>query len=124
MEAGVNKYLQQSVKYTPFKLFYNIFSRSNPKLMDQVRGTVRNDIYNILANIPAFKFENFIAANEVQHKGKRLLQISHNIGIYLLKKKLNVRSAFKVVTNYHMRNQVYGYILTAIERSAAKVNQE
>ena len=121
MESGVHKHLDNSVSYMPFKLFYAIFRAANPKMMDQVRGIVRNDIYNKLVSIPDFDFSAFTLGQEITPKGKQLLTIAHNIGIHLLKKDLNVVSAFKMVTNADFRNHIYSYILDLVGRSASRV---
>ena len=121
MERGVDKYLAASIKYAPFRIFYNLFKKANPILMDQIRGAVRNDVYNVITAIPGFSFEVFLVDDELQPKGKQLLQICYNIGIHILKKQLNVRMAFKVVTNSHVRNQIYSYILNVVERSTSRI---
>lgn len=121
MESGVHKHLDNSIPYTPFKLFYAIFRAANPKIMNNVKGVVRNDIYNKLMSIPGFDFAVFINGSEFTLKGKQLLKISFNIGIHLLKKDLNVVSAFKMVTNAQFRNHIYAYVLDLVGRSASKV---
>lgn len=121
IESGVHKHLDSSITYTPFKLFYAIFKATNPKMMNNVKGVVRNDIYNRVTAIPDFDFNVFINGAELTPKGKQLLQISFNIGIHLLKKDLNVASAFKVVTNAAFRSHIYSYVLDVVSRSASRV---
>ena len=121
IESGINKHLDVSVIYSPFKMFYLLFKKANPALIDQIRGKVRNDIYNKLVQIPGFQFEIFLNNNEITSKGGQLLKISYNIGIHILKKQLTVITAFKAITNAHVRNQTYNYILSVVERSASRV---
>jgi len=122
VETGINKYLNRSITYSPFRLFYNLFKKSNPKLIEQVRATVRNDIENILQSITNFKPEFFIEGNAIRPKGIRLLQICHNIGFKLLKEKLTIITAFKALKNQQLRNEIYSYILGEIEEAVEYIS--
>ena len=121
IEAGINKYLNNSIVYSPFKLFYNLFKRANPNAMDSIRGRVRNDIYNRLIRIEGFNFEIFLINNEFTDKSKGLLKICYNIGIHFLKKELNVVTAFRVISNANFRSHMYNHMLDLVERSASRV---
>ena len=121
IETGINKYLDQSIKYTPFRLFYHMFRAANPNLMNNVRSHVRNDIYNRVTNINDFDPVVFIKNDVITPKGKQLLKISFNIGIHLFKKDLTVVSAFKVVTNANFRNHIYNHLLDVVTRSVSMV---
>jgi hypothetical protein len=121
IEAGVNKHLGNSMLYSPFKVFFNLFKRANPNLMNNIRGRVRNDIYNRLTHISGFNTEVFLIDNNLTDKGHNLLKICYNLGIHFLKKELTVVSAFKVVTNHHFRSHMYNHILDLVSRSASRV---
>jgi len=121
IETGINKHLDSSFKYSPFKLAFNLFKRSNPRLMDQVRGMVRNDIQVTIAQIQGYNPEVFMSGGILTIKGKQMLKISYNIGIHLMRNQLNVLMAFKALTNSAVRNQIYTYILQVTQRSVSSV---
>ncbi len=120
-EAGIDNYLARSIKYSPFRLFYNMFKRSNPQLVSQVREMFRNDILEKLLEIPDFNPGAFVQGEELTIKGKKLLQICYNIGIHLLKKRLNVVTAFRVIQNADFRHQIYTYVLQTVKRTTSQV---
>ena len=121
VEAGVNKHLDNSIVYSPFKIFLNLFKRANPNLMNNIRGKVRNDIYDRLTYISGFNAEVFLVDNNLTDKGRNLLKICYNLGIYFLKKELTVVSAFKMVSNKHFRSHMYNHILDLLVRSASRI---
>lgn len=122
LEAGVDRGLNSSIKYSPLKLFINFFRKSNFKLMEQVRNIVRDDVYYNLMDIDAMDFALFVShEGGFTKQGKRLLQISFNIGIHVITKKVTVRTGFKLVTNADFREQIYYFVLEAVHRSAYKI---
>jgi len=118
LEAGANKHLNSSIFYSPLRFFYRKFEKNNPQTMNQARDTVKNDIVLILSDIPNFNFEIFIKDGVINPLGKKFLQRNYNIGINLLKKKLTLMSAFRVITNSNFRNQIYEFVLLSIRNSA------
>jgi len=121
IEAGVNRHLNNSLVYSPFKMAFNLFKKANPRLMDQIRGIVRNDIHTTLSQIPGYNPGIFLMNDQITPKGKQMLKISYNIGIHLMKKQLNVMMAFKALYNAPVRNQVYTYILQVTQRSVSRI---
>lgn len=121
IESGVNKHLNKSIKYSPFKLAFNLFKNANPKIMYQVRLMVRDDLSNSFLNISDYKPEIFMQNSEFTAKGQQMLKISYNIGIHLLRDQLNVKTAFKALYNHNVRLQIYDYVLEATYRSARRI---
>jgi hypothetical protein len=121
LEKGVDKHLSKSLKYSPFRLFFNMFRKSNPNLMTQVREYVRQDIEHLFMTIKGYNPVIFIHNNNITPEGKQMLKTSYNLGIYILKKKLTVVTAFKAVTNPKVRDDIYHFILEALIKSATKI---
>lgn len=118
LEAGVDKQLNRSFLYSPFRLFYNIFKKNNPQTMDYARQSVRHDVEHILEEIPNFNSELFIKDGKITKIGRQILQKSYSIGIHILKKKLTVVSAFKALRDNQFRTQIYNYMLSCIKNAA------
>ena len=121
IEAGINKHLAKSIKYSPFRLAFNLFKNANPKLMYQIREMVKNDLNNSFVNIAEYDATIFISGTDFTAKGKQILNIAYNIGIHLLRDQLNVKLAFKALYNNNVRLQIYDYVLDATYRSVSRV---
>ena len=121
IEAGINKHINRSLIYSPFKLFYRIFTSANPNLMQQVREYVANDINNNSQKIDGFKIDIFLKDDQFSEKAHKLLQVSHNIGIHLFKKELTPITAFKLVSNPQFRSKIYSHLLETINRVVSRV---
>ncbi|MFZ8864396.1 MAG: hypothetical protein ACO2XZ_00800 [Rickettsiales bacterium] len=121
IEAGINKYLANSFKYSPFRLALNLFKNANPKLIYQIREVVQNDINHFMMNISGYDPTIFVAEGALTAKGKQMLKICYNIGIHLLRDQLNVKLAFKALYNHNVRLQIYDYILEVTYRSASRI---
>lgn len=119
LEAGFNKHLNRSIIFSPFRLFFNLFKKSNPKIMDKVREVIRSDIAQLLGGLENFSEAIFIVKqNQITPAGKEFLTRCYNIGIRLLKKDLTVMMAFKAIRDAELRDQIYGHILEQIQNSA------
>tara|TARA_A100001015_G_C14959799_1_gene700347 strand:+ start:972 stop:1403 length:432 start_codon:yes stop_codon:yes gene_type:complete len=121
IEAGLDKHLKGSIKYAPFKLFLKMFREKNPELVSNIRIAVAGDIINVVGGVKDFSKTMFIKDNQLSPLGHELLKKCYNIGIYILKKRLTVVMAFRVVTNTRIRNQLYNFLLNAIEVSTYKI---
>ncbi len=120
LEAGINKHLNQSIIYSPLKLFYNLFKKNNPQMIDGIREMVRDDVENCLNKIENFNQELFVSPSGWTMAGKDFLRSCYNIGINILRKKLTVMMAFKIFRNPEMRNELYNYVLDEVSKAAAK----
>ena len=121
LEAGITKYLNQSIIYSPLRLFYNLFKKNNPQTIASIREIVREDIEKCLNDIENFKEEIFVASNGWTMPGKDFLRSCYNIGIDVLRKKLTVMMAFKVLRNAEVRDEIYNNILQDVRSAAVKV---
>jgi hypothetical protein len=121
LEKGVNRQLNNSFLYSPFRFFFRRFERNNVQTMSAVRDVVKNDISILFNDIKGFNISYFIQDGVITDGGKELLTKSFNIGIHLIKKKLGVRGAFKVLTNSSFRDQIYEFVLTSLRMSCANM---
>jgi hypothetical protein len=121
IEIAINRCLDRSIVYSPFRLFYNLFKKSNPKLMEHTRKLVARDILEYLNTIDNFTPEIFISENTIHPIGKILLQYCYNIGVVLMKKKLTVILAFKVLRNAALRDETYSYVLNEVRKATIMV---
>jgi hypothetical protein len=121
LEAGMMRHVNNSFVYSPFKLFYKIFTRANPNLMNEVREYVRNDIFDEIYSIPDFNLKQFIYNGRITPKGKKLLRVCFNFGVHLFKKELSVREAFRLVKNHDFRMNVYHHVLDVVRRVTSRV---
>lgn len=117
LEVGVNKQLSRSIIYSPLRFFYNRFQKNNPRTIENARNIVTSDIYEILKRISGFNENIFVVNGKATENGKKFFRRIYNIGINLLKKKLSVTAAFKVLTNSTFRMQVYEFILRSVEKA-------
>ncbi len=116
MEAGFDKHLNRSITYSPFRLFFNLFKKTNPKLMGNVRQTIREDVLEIISAIDGFDQSIFIVKqNQLTPQGKELLKKCYNIGIRVLKKDLTVILAFRALRDYKLRQETYRYVLEQLQ---------
>ncbi len=117
IEAGINKHLNSSFLYSPLKVAYNIFKKSNPNIINQTREYIAQDIEKMLTSIDNYKENIFVNQSRLTRKGEMARKIAYNIGINLLKKELNVRTAFKATRNREVREQIYRYIFTNLHQA-------
>ena len=120
-EEGIERQLKQSVCYSPFRLFYKLFKKSNPQLIQQVRELLANDIQNTLQSLENWDQEIFIKkGGHLSAEGNLLIKRCYNIGIRLVK-KLTVRMAFRAMKDRSLQQELYGYILDQTKEKAANI---
>jgi|TARA_Y100000389_G_C17469290_1_gene528761 hypothetical protein len=117
IEAGINKHIKSSFLYSPFRITLDLFKKSNPNTIRQVRSYVAQDIENILKNINNYDEEIFLYEGGFSNKGQEVRKLAYNIGIRLMKNKLNTRLAFKALRNNEIRQEIYNYILENVKYS-------
>ena len=118
LEAGINKHLNKSIVYSPLRLFYNMFKKRNPQLMSNIRESVCNDIEQCLISIENFNQNIFVAPSSWSPQGKDFLRACYNIGIDVLRKKLTVMLAFRVMKDASLRDKIYNDILSDVQEAA------
>jgi hypothetical protein len=121
IEDGINHHLSCSFFYSPFRLALSLFKKANPKLMNQIRRFVRDDIERILLEIPNYDETAFIKNNELSIKGAEGYKVSFNLGVHLMKNKINVKMAFRAIRDNETRNQIYDYILRMTRKSIDRI---
>ncbi|MBT4922027.1 MAG: hypothetical protein HON23_03330 [Rickettsiales bacterium] len=121
LEKGFFKQLDSSIKYAPLKFFVHLYINANPEVIDNVRNYVRNDIENALKEQDLYQEEYFITKSAPTEQGKAALKQCFNLGIYVMSRKLTVRSGFKLVTNADFRYQIYIFTLGSVERIIDKI---
>jgi hypothetical protein len=121
LEKGFFKQMDSSLKYSALKFFMHLFMNANPQLMDRTREYIKNDIENMLLELDFYKKEYFVGNNGPTEQGKAALKQCFNLGIYVLREKLTVKSAFKIVTNADFRYQIYIFTLGSVERIVKKI---
>ena len=87
----------------------------NPQLINNARQYFRDDLANLLQEMPNFNLAAFTTNQALTDPGKHVLQQSYNLGIYVLKEKLTVKTAFQVITNPDFRYQIYIFTLGSVE---------
>jgi len=118
LEDGFNKHLNRSIIYSPFRLFFNLFKKSNPKSIERAREIIREDVFHIMSEVVGFDESVFLVKqNQFTPKGKELLKKCYNIGIRILKKDLTVMLAFKALRNHELREEIYQDILVQIQNA-------
>lgn len=122
IEAGIERQLNQSILYSPFRLFLRLFKSKNPQLVQRVRNILANDIENCLLEISNFKADDFVQNNHLTDEGRLLAKKGYNIGIRVVK-RLNVRMAFRVIRDPNLQQQIYNYILKQIKEKAEEILQ-
>lgn len=121
VEAGIDRHLNRSIVYSPFRLFYNLFKKNNPQTMNRVRTMVSDDIGECLNDIKNFDANIFISNDQITPPGTELLRICYNIGINLMKKELTVVMAFKALRSIEVREKVYNYVLEQIINNVTRL---
>ncbi len=118
LEDGFNKHLNRSIIYSPFRLFFSLFKKSNPKLMERAREIIRKDVLGVLTEITGFDETVFLVKqNQFTPKGKELLKKCYNIGIRILKKDLTVMLAFRAIRDQQLREEIYNNILVQVQNA-------
>ncbi len=121
LEKGFFKQMDSSIKYSPLKFFIHLFMNANPQIIDNARKYIRDDIENMLLELDFFQKEHFINQNGPTEQGKAALKQCFNLGIFILREKLTVKTGFKLVTNADFRYQVYIFTLGSVERIIKKI---
>ncbi len=121
IEAGIERQLNCSIIYSPFKLFYFLFKRANLGLYQRIREVLAEDIEKSLLGIAGFSQEIFIQNQELTTKGNLLMKRSYNIGIRLIKNQLGVKKAFRVLKDPELQQEVYNYILDKVVAGAVEL---
>lgn len=117
LEMGMNHHLKRSIIYSPFRLFYKIFSSANPKMMNQVRQIIQNDITANLQSLPEFRLDIFIDDNGyLTKKGKKLLHNCKAFAVFFFRRKMSVMKAFQLVKNPRFRAERYAYVLEGVNK--------
>ena len=116
-EEGMHYHLGRSISYSPFRLFFKIFTSANPKLMTQVKQRISHDIKNSLNSIPGFTDDIFFdKAGYLTPKGKKLMKTCHKFSIFFFKKKINAFQAFQLIKNNDFRMKKYQYFLASVNK--------
>lgn len=124
LEAGVNKHLNKSFRYKPLRYFYRKFQRNNPQTVANARDIVAQDIAEILSQMMGYNEAAFVVYGNATEAGKLFFKRVYNIGINLLKKRLTVMQAFRVISNPNFRMQVYDFILKSVQKAANEFMQK
>ena len=119
IELGINTHINRTFFYSPLKLMLNLFKKRNTNLVEQVRQNVSNDISILLSKIDGFENEIFFNHGAITQPGKQLLKTSYNIGIKLMKYKLNLRLSFMALRDKKLQQEIYNYILEEIKKAAS-----
>ncbi len=120
LEAGVMRHLKSSIFYSPLRYFHNRFKKNNPQTIDHARQIVQQDIEALLKEVPGFNPAIFVdMEHQATDTGKLFFKRIYNIGINLLKKRLTIRQAFKVMVYSGFRARVYNFILQSVKRTVA-----
>ena len=106
IESGIEKQLRQSIKYSPFRLFYSLFKKKNPQTIQRIRNMLANDIQATLSDIEKFNVGIFAKNNSINNTGRVLIKNSYNVGIRLVK-KLNVKMAFRALRDESLQQKIY-----------------
>jgi hypothetical protein len=120
LEDGFNKHLKRSFVYSPFRLFFNLFKKANPKSVEQARQILREDILKIISSIEGFNQAIFLVKQtQLTPKGKEMLKKCYNIGIRILKYELTVTLAFKALRDHNLLQDIYENILKEVQEVVA-----
>tara|TARA_Y100000389_G_scaffold32720_2_gene27856 strand:- start:5246 stop:5659 length:414 start_codon:yes stop_codon:yes gene_type:complete len=116
IEIGINNFLKKSIKYTPFKLFYTLFKKSYPKLINEIRHYVAGDIENILTNYEDFHIDDLSNNDyDLSQKGELLLECYENLGKELFERHLTVKKAFNLISKPNFRHEFYNVFLEEVK---------
>jgi hypothetical protein len=121
LEKGFFRQLDSSIKYSALKFFIHLFINANPTTIEHVRNYVRNDIENVLKELDIYQEKYFITSTGLTEQGKELLKQCFNLGIYVLRERLTIKSGFKLITNADFRYQIYIFVLGSVERIVGKI---
>ncbi|MBL6664440.1 MAG: hypothetical protein ISQ34_01195 [Rickettsiales bacterium] len=117
LEAGLERQINSSIRYSPFRLFYHLFKKKNPQTIQRVRDMLIADIETSLREIQGFDATIFVQGGEFSDSGKLLRKRAYNLGIRILK-KLGVKMAFRVVKDAPLQNRLYNFVLNQIKTKA------
>ncbi len=120
LEAGINKQLNSSFLYSPLRLFYGLFKKSNAQMIANIRAMLREDIEKYLSEIENFDQKIFVSQNDWTMPGKDFLRSCYNVGISVLRKKLTLRMAFRAFRDQAVREEIYNYVLEEVGKAALK----
>ena len=121
IEIGFNNFLKKSIRYSPFALFYKLFKKSYPQLINDVRHYIAQDIETILKESENFEINNITNDNyDLSIKGEKLLEEFQIFGLNILKKYLTVRKAFKLISDPEVRSEFYELFLIDIKKIIGK----
>jgi hypothetical protein len=117
IEIGFNNFLKKSIKYSPFALFYKLFKKSYPQLINDVRYYIAQDIETILKESQNFEINKITNDNyDLSIQGEKLLEEFQIFGFDIIKKYLTVRKAFKLLSHPEVRTEFYELFLTDIKK--------
>lgn len=120
LEKGIEKQLSRSIFYSPFRLFYRLFKRNNPQLIQRVKDSMARDIAEVLSNIEHFNPKIFMEMESPTDEGRILMKRAYNIGIRVVK-SLSVKLAFKAFQDQSLQQEIYNYILTQTRDRASLI---
>lgn len=121
IEIGFNNFLKKSIRYSAFALFYKLFKKSYPQLINDVRYYIAQDIETILKESENFEINNITNDNyDLSIKGEKLLEEFQIFGFNILKKYLTVRKAFKLISDPEVRSEFYELFLIDIKKIIGK----
>jgi len=121
VEAGIFKQINGRIVYSPLKLLIKLLIKANPDLMEQIRMRVASDLEFKFSEIANYQLEFFLKDGALTEHGKKALQISYNIGIFLMKDKLTVKIAFKILKDPDLREEYYSFLLNSVTNSVAAI---
>lgn len=123
IEAGVERQLNSSIKYSPFRLFYSLFKKKNPQTIQNIRNMLMRDIEQIISGIDNFNAQVFVKNEALNDAGMLLRKRSYNIGIRIVK-KLSVKMAFRAVRDPDLQNKIYNYILKQVKAKTEDILED
>jgi|TARA_B110000259_G_scaffold49330_1_gene57728 hypothetical protein len=116
LEIGVNTFLKRSIKYSPFKLFYTLFKKSYPKLMNDIRNYISEDIEDILRKYNNFHMNELSNESyDLSQKGEFLLECYEKLGRELFERHLTVKKAFNLISKSSFRQEFYKIFLEEVK---------
>jgi hypothetical protein len=121
VETGVFKQINGRIIYSPLKLLIKLLIKANPDMMNRIRARVASDLEYRFGEIPNYSLELFVQNNQKTAIAKEALQISYNIGIFLMKEKLTVKLAFKALKDSSLREEYYFFVLDSVTNSVANL---
>jgi hypothetical protein len=117
IEIGINQFLAKSIKYSPFSLFFKLFKKSYPKLINDIRYYIAQDIEYIIKDNDNFNMNDISNKDyDLSLKGEELLESYKKLGSDIFKKHLSVKKSFKLISNLDFRQKFYTFFLNEVNK--------